>query len=128
MSKLTKIETKDAPAAIGPYSQAIIAENFVFISGQIPVDSYTGKVVEGGIEAQTHQVFKNIAAILKAKGLKFKNVIKAEVFLKDLSHFKVMNDIYATYFNEDPKPARHAFEVANLPLGVLIEISCTAIL
>lgn len=122
------IATSKAPAAIGPYSQAIQAGNTLYVSGQIPLDPATGEIVEGGIVEQTKRVFENIKAILEEAGCNFSNVVKAEVFLDDINDFATVNEIYASYFTEDPKPARQAVEVANLPKFVKIEISCIAYL
>jgi 2-iminobutanoate/2-iminopropanoate deaminase len=121
-----KIETENAPKAIGPYSQAIFAGPFLFISGQIPIDPKTGKLVENTIQAQTKQVLANIEAILKEADLNFEDVVKTEVFLKDLNDFSEMNVIYAEKFSHAIKPARQAFQVARLPLDARIEISCIA--
>lgn len=122
------ISTTKAPAAIGPYSQAILAGNTLYVSGQIPLDPDTGTVVEGGIVEQTVRVFENIKAILQEAGSNFSDVVKAEVFLDDINDFAVVNEIYASYFTTDPKPARQAVEVANLPKLVKVEISCIAYL
>jgi len=127
MSK-KEISTSNAPAAIGPYSQAILAGNTLYVSGQIPLDPSSGEIVEGGIVEQTTQVFENIKAILNEAGCTFANVVKAEVFLDDINDFATVNEIYASYFTEDPKPARQAVEVANLPKLVKVEISCIAYL
>lgn len=127
MSK-KEISTASAPAAIGPYSQAILAGNTLYVSGQIPLDPESGNIVEGGIVEQTKQVFENIKAILEEAGCDFSNVVKAEVFLDDINDFATVNEIYASYFTEDPKPARQAVEVANLPKFVKVEISCIAYL
>ena len=127
MSK-KEISTPNAPAAIGPYSQAILAGNTLYVSGQIPLDPSSGEIVEGGIVEQTTQVFENIKAILNEAGCTFANVVKAEVFLDDINDFATVNEIYASYFTEDPKPARQAVEVANLPKLVKVEISCIAYL
>lgn len=118
------IATADAPQAIGPYSQAVEANGFVFISGQIPIVPATGQMPEG-IEAQTEQVMCNIGAILKAAGLDYGNVVKTTVLLKNITDFAAMNGIYAQYFTADC-PARAAFEVGNLPKGALIEIEAIA--
>ena len=118
------IHTENAPAAIGPYSQAIEANGMLFISGQIPVNPATGTVVEG-IEAQTEQVMKNIEAILKEAGYDFKDVIKSTCLLSDIANFKAMNEVYAKYYKEDC-PARAAFAVKDLPMGVLVEIETIA--
>jgi len=125
-SHLKKIDTSHAPAAIGPYSQAIRAGDLLFVSGQIPINPKTGEIVERTISAQTKQVLDNIEAILKEAGLTFDHVVKSEVFLKDMQHFKEMNTIYAERFCGPIKPARQAFQVAMLPLDVLVEISCIA--
>ncbi|MCM8526012.1 MAG: RidA family protein [Lentisphaeraceae bacterium] len=127
MSK-KEISTSSAPAAIGPYSQAILAGNTLYVSGQIPLDPQSGQIVEGGIVEQTKRVFENIKAILNEAGCDFSNVVKAEVFLDDINDFATVNEIYASYFTTDPKPARQAVEVANLPKFVKVEISCIAYL
>lgn len=120
------ISTPDAPAAIGPYSQAIEVNGTLYISGQIPVNPAIGKVVEGGITEQTHQVMKNIGAILKAAGYSYKDVVKSTCLLANIEDFKAMNEVYATYYTEAP-PARAAFAVKALPLGVLVEIETVAV-
>ena len=114
-----------APKAIGPYSQAIEANGMLFISGQIPIDSGTGKFVEGGIREQTEQVLKNIGAILDAAGYSYQDVIKSTCILSDMANFAAMNEIYGKYYTENP-PARAAFAVAGLPMGALIEIETIA--
>lgn len=118
------IHTDNAPKAVGPYSQAIEANGMLFISGQIPVDPATGKMPEG-IEAQTEQVMKNIAAILKEAGYTFDNVIKSTCLLSDIAFFKPMNEVYSKYYTSNP-PARAAFAVKDLPLGALVEIETIA--
>ncbi len=120
------IFTEKAPAAIGPYSQAIEANGMVFISGQIPVVPSTGVLAEGGIEEQTKQSFENIKAILEKAGLTTANIVKTTVFLADMSLFAGMNKIYATYFTED-FPARSAVAVKELPKGALVEIESIAV-
>ena len=120
------ISTPDAPAAIGPYSQAIEVNGTLYISGQIPVNPAIGKVVEGDITGQTHQVMKNIGAILKAAGYSYKDVVKSTCLLANIEDFKAMNEVYATYYTEAP-PARAAFAVKALPLGVLVEIETVAV-
>ena len=117
------ISTLDAPAAIGVYSQAVRAGDTVWVSGQIPLDPKTKELVGGGIEAQVHQVFKNLEAIVKAAGATFDNVVKATVFLTDMSHFGLVNKIMAEYFRE-PYPARAAVGVASLPRGAQVEVEC----
>lgn len=119
------IHTDKAPAAIGPYSQAIEANNMLFISGQIPVDPATGIVPEG-ITAQTEQVLKNIAAILNEAGYSFDNIVKTTCLLSDIANFGAMNEVYAKFFTVNP-PARAAFAVRDLPKGVLVEIESIAV-
>lgn len=119
------ISTVDAPAAIGPYSQANMANGVLYISGQIPMDSATGKIVEG-IEKATHQVMKNLEAILNEAGLTFKNVVKSTIYLKSMEDFAVMNDIYASYLDTENFPARETVQVSCLPKNVDIEISMIA--
>lgn len=121
MSTFEKIHTDEAPAAIGPYSQAAKVGNTVFLSGQIPLDPQTMEVVEGGIEGQTHQVFANLIAVTKAAGGGLENLAKLTIFLTDLNDFAVVNKIMATYFSE-PYPARATIEVSALPKGVAVEI------
>ncbi len=122
---LKTIHTDNAPKAVGPYSQAIQGGNTVFVSGQIPIDPATGKVVEGGIQAETEQSLKNAQAILAEAGLTFNDVMKVTVYLDSIKDFAAMNEVYAKYF-VDHKPARAAFEVAKLPLGVAVEIEMIA--
>lgn len=119
------IHTPDAPAAIGPYSQAVEAGGMLFISGQIPLDPHTMKLVEGSIQEQTEQVLKNIDAILKEAGYTFKDVVKSTCLLSDMANFKGMNEVYARYYPEEA-PARAAYAVKDLPMGVLIEIETIA--
>jgi 2-iminobutanoate/2-iminopropanoate deaminase len=121
------ISSPDAPAAIGPYSQAIKAGDQLFLSGQIPIDPKTGNLVDGGIEPQTRQVFQNIAAILEAAAASFDNVVTVGVFLADMNDFAKMNAIYAEYFSA-PFPARATVQVARLPRDCRIEIQVTAVL
>lgn len=120
------IATPGAPAAIGPYSQAIQAGNLLFLSGQIPLDPRTGHMVAGGIMEQTRQVFANIEAILKAAGASFDNVVSASVFVADMNDFAKVNEVYATYFSA-PAPARATVQVARLPKDALVEIQVTAV-
>jgi len=119
------ISTDKAPKAIGPYSQAVEAAGTLYISGQLPVNSETGKVPEG-IKAQTQQALNNIKAILDAAGYSVQDVVKSTVLLNDIGDFAAMNEIYAGFYSENP-PARAAYEVANLPLGVLVEIETIAV-
>jgi len=118
--QLQAVSTDKAPAAIGPYSQAVRLGNLLFTSGQIPLTA-DGNLVEGGVEEQTHQVFRNLEAVLAAAGATFADVAKATVFIKDMNQFAAINAIYATYFG-DHKPARSTVEVARLPKDVLVEI------
>lgn len=119
------ISTKAAPAAIGPYSQAIKCGGFVFTSGQVPINPSTGKIEAQDIEGQTKQVMKNLEAVLKEAGSDFSKVIKTTVFLTDLANFGKVNEIYASYFAKEA-PARSCFQVVKLPMGALIEIEMTA--
>ncbi len=119
------ISTATAPAAIGPYSQAVEAESTLYISGQLPVNPETGLIVEGGINEQTLQVLMNIGAILSSAGYSYTDVVKSTCFLADMSLFKEMNKVYAQFYSENP-PARAAFAVKELPLGALIEIETIA--
>ncbi|XEC94989.1 RidA family protein [Paenibacillus tarimensis] len=118
------VSTSEAPAAIGPYSQAVRIGSLLFTSGQIPLGP-DGQVVAGGIEEQTHQVFRNLQAVLAAGGADFCDVVKATVFIKDMNQFGTVNDIYASYFGEH-KPARSTVEVARLPKDVFVEIELIA--
>ncbi len=120
------ISTENAPKAIGPYSQAIETNGMLFISGQIPIDPQTGKIVEGGIVEQTEQVMKNIGAILNAAGYTYVNVVKSTCLLADMKYFKEMNEVYARYYPTAP-PARAAFAVKELPMQVLVEIEAIAV-
>lgn len=121
----TPISTSDAPAAIGPYSQAIQAGGFVFASGQIPLDPTTNTVVEGDVVVQTHRVLQNLAAVLTAAGLTMADVVKTTVYLADMSDFAAMNAVYGEYFH-DPAPARATVQAARLPRDVRVEIDCIA--
>lgn len=121
------IATTHAPAAIGPYSQAVRAGNLLFVSGQIPLDPETGELVEGGVEEQTRQVFANARAILEAAGGSLANAVQVTVLLDSMDDFAAVNAIYAEHFSE-PYPARAAFAVEALPKGALVEIAITAAL
>lgn len=118
--------SEEAPQAIGPYSQAISSQGFLFLSGQIPLDPTSGHLIEGDITAQTEQVLKNMEAILKSSGSGLNKVIKTTIFLKNLAHFQTVNEVYGLFFG-DHKPARSTIEVSNLPKGAEIEIECIAI-
>lgn len=120
------IHTNNAPKAIGPYSQAILSGNTLYISGQVPINPETGKIVEGGITEQTEQVMKNIEAILKEAGYSFSHVVKSTCLLSDMANFAGMNEVYGKYYSENP-PARAAFAVKELPLSVMVEIETIAV-
>ncbi|HEY1730684.1 MAG TPA: RidA family protein [Terriglobales bacterium] len=120
------IATNDAPKAIGPYSQAIKANGFVFISGQIPLDPATQQLIEGDVAAQTERVLQNLSGILKAAGSSLENVVRCGVFLKSMADFAAMNEVYGRYFTQTP-PARSTVEVSRLPKDVLVEIDIVAI-
>jgi 2-iminobutanoate/2-iminopropanoate deaminase len=120
------ISTIKAPAAVGPYSQAVEVNNTLFVSGQIPINPETGKLVDGNITLQTEQIFKNIAAILEEAGYTFSDVVKSTCLLSDMANFKAMNEVYARYYPEN-QPARASFAVKDLPLGALIEIETIAV-
>ncbi|HEY6878766.1 MAG TPA: RidA family protein, partial [Polyangiales bacterium] len=122
------VATPDAPAAIGPYSQAVKAGNFVFLSGQIPLDPQSGQLIGGDdVEAQTSQVMKNLEAVLKAANSSFAQVVKATIFLTDLGDFAVVNKVYGSYFEGVLPPARATVQVAALPRGAKVEIELTAL-
>ena len=120
------ISTEKAPKAIGPYSQAVEINGMLFISGQLPIDPESGKIVEGGIEEQTGQVMKNIGAILTAAGFSFTDVVKSTCLLADMSYFAGMNKVYTCFYPTAP-PARAAFAVKELPMKVLVEIETIAV-
>jgi len=122
----TQIKTSEAPAAIGPYSQAIRCGQLVYTSGQIPLDAVTGEIVGEDVQAQTHRVLQNLQAVLNSTGSSLKNVIKTTVFLTQMSDFQAMNAIYASYFGS-PAPARSTVAVAELPRKALVEIECIAL-
>lgn len=121
------IETKDAPAPVGPYSQAVKARNTIYCSGQIPLDPADGSIPEG-IEAQTRQVLKNLKAVLNAAGADFADVVKTTVFLKDMNDFPAMNAVYAETFGEEEAPARSTVQAARLPKDALVEIDAIALI
>jgi len=125
MSELKSVHTNGAPAALGPYSQAIVVDGFVFASGQVAIDPTTGEVVDGGVAEQTDRVLTNLGAVLEAAGASMSTVVKATVFLTDMGTFAEMNEVYARHFG-DHRPARAAVEVAGLPLGVDVEIEAVA--
>ncbi len=125
VTELRTVHTEEAPAAIGPYSQAVVAGDFVFTSGQIPVDPGTGKMVEPDIEVQARQVFRNLEAVLKAAGSSLQRAVKVTVYLKDLGDFQRLNRVYAEVFG-DARPARSTIQVARLPLDSLVEVDVVA--
>ncbi len=115
-----------APAAVGPYSQAVVAGNTIYVSGQLPIDAATGEFAPGGVREQVHQIFKNIGYILKEAGYDFDNVVKTTVYLTDMKDFAVMNEVYAEYYSK-PYPARVAFAVVGLPKAALVEVDVIAV-
>jgi 2-iminobutanoate/2-iminopropanoate deaminase len=125
--KKQAVSSAEAPRALGPYSQAVRWGNLLFLSGQIGIDSQTGKLVDGGVDAQAHQVFKNMTAILAAAGLDCSCLLKTTVFLKDMAHFKTVNEIYAGHVPQ-PYPARSAVAVKELPWGAEVEIEAIAMI
>lgn len=122
----TIINTNNAPAPIGPYSQAILAGGFLFVSGQIPIDPLSGELINSDIKAEATQVMENIKAILTEAGLGFDNIVKTSIFLTDLQNFVQVNEVYGTYFTAD-FPARETIQVSALPKGVNVEISVIAV-
>ena len=124
---VTAVSTAAAPAAVGPYSQAVSAGSTVYISGQVPLDPATGALVEGGIQAQAERVLTNIGAILEAAGLNYADVVKTTVLLADIADFKAVNEVYARFFTGPVLPARAAYAVAGLPLGARVEIEAVAL-
>src|SRR5437773_11406421 len=119
------VSTNEAPAAIGPYSQAVRSGRFLFCSGQIPLDPKSGQIVSGDIAVQTRRVLDNVAAVLRAEGLTFDNVVKTTIFLTDLGDFQTVNEVYSSYFKQDP-PARSTVQVSALPKGAKIEVEAIA--
>ena len=119
------INTSKAPAPIGPYSQAVLADKTLYVSGQIPLDPQTGELVQGNIQQETTQVMENLKGILEEAGGSFSQVVKCSIFVKDMGDFGKINQVYGEYFSEDP-PARETVEVSGLPKGVNVEISCIA--
>ena len=119
------ISTEHAPAAVGPYSQGVRVGRFLFTAGQIPLDPESGKMVVGDVAAQTHQVMRNLRAILESAGISFDDVVKTTVFLQDMDHFAQMNGVYGQFFEGEP-PARSTVQVSGLPLGAMVEIEAIA--
>jgi 2-iminobutanoate/2-iminopropanoate deaminase len=122
----TIISTPDAPAAIGPYSQAVMVGHTLYCSGQIAIDPATGQMIDGDVQEETHQVLKNLGAVLKAAGMDYKDAVRATVFMSDMDNYGKINDVYKQYFTENP-PARAAVQVARLPKDVQVEISLIAV-
>jgi 2-iminobutanoate/2-iminopropanoate deaminase len=122
----TIINTIEAPAPIGPYSQAVLCDNTLYVSGQIALTPDTGVLVQDSIQTETHQVMKNLKGILKAAGMDFSDVVKCSIFVKDMNNFQAINGVYGEYFTLNP-PARETVEVARLPKDVNVEISCIAV-
>ena len=120
------IQTEKAPAPIGPYNQAVLAGETLYVSGQIPMDPETNELVSGDIKEETLQVMRNLEAVLKAAGLDFNHVVKASIFVNDMNQFSQINEVYGSFFNPDTAPARETVEVANLPKFVNVEISMIA--
>lgn len=121
------INTSKAPAPIGPYNQAILVNGILYVSGQVPMDPASGKLVEGDIKKETQQCMENLKAILEEAGMGFEDVVKASIFIKDMHQFSQINEVYGSYFDADMAPARETVEVANLPRFVNVEISMIAI-
>ena len=121
------INTKNAPAPIGPYNQAVLSDNTLYISGQIPLDPKSGELVSGDIKLETKQSMENLKAILTEAEMTFENVVKSSIFLSDMNQFTEVNEVYASYFNAETAPARETVEVANLPKFVNVEISMIAV-
>ncbi len=122
------ITSKNAPSPIGPYNQAVIANGFMYISGQVGMNPKTGKIIKDSISDETDQVMKNLSSILNEASISFENVVKTTIFLSDMNDFSLVNEVYGKYFNEDTAPARETVQVSKLPLGVNVEISMIALL
>jgi len=127
MSNLRVIATEDAPAAIGPYSQAVVHDGLVYTAGQIPIDPRTGELVAGDIALQTERVLENLSAVLRAAGSSLQQVVRTTVYLRDMNEFTAMNEVYARYF-ADHRPARSTVQAARLPRDVSVEIDCIAVI
>ena len=121
------ITTKNAPAPIGPYNQAILSGSTLYTSGQIAIDPATGELLKGSIEEETELVMENLVAVLEAADMTFENIVKTSIFISDMENFSRINSVYATYFSDETAPARETVEVANLPKYVNVEISAIAI-
>ena len=125
--KKTIITTDKAPAPLGPYNQAVLVNDTLYLSGQIPLIPCSMKLVEGDLEAETKQVMQNLKAVLEQAGMNFENVVKTSIFLSDMNNFNAVNEVYGAYFDHETAPARETVEVANLPKFVRIEISMVAV-
>ena len=121
------ITSKNAPSPIGPYNQAVIANGFMYISGQVGMNPKTGKIIKDSISDETEQVMKNLSSILNEASISFENVVKSTIFLSDMNDFSLVNEVYGKYFDEDTAPARETVQVSKLPLGVNVEISMIAL-
>jgi 2-iminobutanoate/2-iminopropanoate deaminase len=122
----TTVKTPLAPSAIGPYSQGVLVDDTLYVSGQIAIDPETGSMIDGSVEAETERALDNVGAILKAASMTYENVVRCEVFLTDVNDYAQVNEVYARYFNEQP-PARQAVQVAALPRNARVEVSCIAV-
>ncbi|NBC85353.1 MAG: RidA family protein [Bacteroidetes bacterium] len=122
----TTVKTPLAPAAIGPYSQGILVDNTLYVSGQIAIDPETGSMISGSVEEETERVLENVGAVLQAASMNYENVVRCEVFLTDVNDYAQVNEVYTRYFNETP-PARQAVQVAALPRDARVEVSCIAV-
>lgn len=122
----TTIRTSLAPSAIGPYCQAVLVDNVLYCSGQIAIDPASGHLIDGGVEDEADQVLRNLGAVLAAAGMDYDNVVKCSVFVTDMKDYAIVNEVYAGYFSEEP-PARETVQVAALPAGARVEISCVAV-
>ncbi len=120
------IQTKNAPAPVGPYNQAVVANGILYVSGQIAINPETGELESGGIKSETERVMQNLAGVLAEANTTFENVIKCTIFMTDMGNYAAINEVYSRYFNNDTAPAREAVEVSNLPKYVNVEISCIA--
>ncbi|WMX14029.1 MULTISPECIES: Rid family detoxifying hydrolase [unclassified Aureispira] len=120
------IQTKNAPAPVGPYNQAVVANGILYVSGQIAINPETGELESGGIKSETERVMQNLAGVLAEANTTFENVIKCTIFMTDMGNYAAINEVYSRYFNDDTAPAREAVEVSNLPKYVNVEISCIA--
>jgi len=121
------INTNKAPLPVGPYNQAVIVDNTLYISGQVAINPENNELIQGSIEEETHQIMKNIKSILNEAGLDFKNVVRSKIYLTDMNNFSKVNEVYGSYFQKNNEPARTTLEVSGLPLGVDVEIDMIAV-